>query len=286
METDFLFNTYDSRIVFNYLVYHSAEHFYQSERFKDTETIMKILHAETGQEARKIATKAALKHPENIVDNWAEIEKPLLKKILHEKFFQSKRLGQALIHTEGYLEVEDIEGNQTWNKEDNRLGKMIMMVRNDLIKTFGLPSQEKQIDSKLRDDPLLNFIKGIRENDTFNASYEKSVEDKYMTTNSEKLLSYLLQINGLRGEVVTLGSLTDEGLPISHSVLKAGQDYYDIRGRFSSIGTIVEEIPYFKDKDISISLKKATRRDCFTTIPKNLKILEKDFKVSPFATLK
>jgi len=270
LEENFLLNTYETKIIINYVIYRSVEHFIQCSKFKDIDIFREVEKANTGKEALEIGQKVSKNSPEKIVDNWDQIKNKLLREATKAKFFQNKSIGQKLLHTEGYIEIKEPTSEPDWDKQDNKIGKVVMSTRNELINTFGMNANEEKIESTLKEDAVEDFIQGIKENDIFDASYQTSIEDKYMYEGSDTLVSYLLQINGLRGEIVILQSLDEERLPISHSIYKAGDNLYDIRGKFSSVSHAMENLHNFKDKNISTAIYKAKKHDSSIAIPAHI----------------
>jgi N-glycosidase YbiA len=108
----------------------SLEHFYQAFKTEDSEMQLRILSAPTAAQAKKLGKQAALR------GDWDEIKDEIMLKLVRYKF-TVWHLREALLAT-GDREL--IEGNwwgdTYWGvckgKGENRLGKILMQVRDEL----------------------------------------------------------------------------------------------------------------------------------------------------------
>lgn len=122
----------------------TVEHLYQAAKTKDREWKERIFECLSPGQARQLGKKAPMKR------NWDDIKIPIMKKLVHDKFLH---LGLALRLTDTYPE-ELVEGNK-WHdnfwgdcscpkciniKGQNHLGKILMKIREYIIKNNKLPS--------------------------------------------------------------------------------------------------------------------------------------------------
>jgi hypothetical protein len=102
---------------------------------------------------------------------------------------------------------------------------------------------------------LLNFIKKVRKNDSYNKDKYTSVSDKYTSGDCALLVGYLFEENNLVGKHVDIDMIPfnedgeeDYDSRIYHSVFLFENYYYDINGRHKTIESLVGKLPYY-DKD-------------------------------------
>lgn len=135
----FLSNFYQSDITIDGKKWRTVEHYYQAMKTKDIKLQEKIRSLKHPGEAKKYGRKIELRH------NWEKVKNKIMREALKAKFNQNKNLQKLLLKTyPDYL----IEGNywhdNTWGicyckkceniKGENRLGKLLMKIRNDFIK--------------------------------------------------------------------------------------------------------------------------------------------------------
>lgn len=127
------FNCPNGVLYDNYL-YKTSEHAYQSAKsdydlYKDT---LRKSHV-TPAMAKQMGSEIGLKY------NWEEIKDNVMLEVVRNKFNRNELLAQLLFQTE---DQELIEGNnwgdKYWGQVDgvgqNKLGKILMQVRDELIK--------------------------------------------------------------------------------------------------------------------------------------------------------
>jgi len=124
------FVLFDEKIIFK-----SAEHLFQAMKATNLEDVKKIANCETPKEAKKIGNEI------KIIQNWDLIKIEKMKEIVFQKFFQNEILKKELIKMkdEDLIEWNDW-GDIFWGKNietgegENNLGKILVEVRNNLIK--------------------------------------------------------------------------------------------------------------------------------------------------------
>lgn len=132
-ENAFLSNMSSSSFKVGQTTYPTVEHFFQAMKTTDPAERAKILAAKTAGEAKKIGRTVTLRK------NWNEIREEVMETALRAKFQQNPELKKKLIDTG---DVDLIEGN-TWGdtfwgqvdgKGQNKLGKLLMKIRDELMK--------------------------------------------------------------------------------------------------------------------------------------------------------
>jgi len=132
-ENAFLSNMSESSFKVGQETYPTVEHFFQAMKTTDSAQRAKILAAKTAGEAKKIGRTVTLRK------NWTQIREEVMETALRAKFQQNPELKKKLIDTG---DVELIEGN-TWGdtfwgqvngKGSNKLGKLLMKIRDELMK--------------------------------------------------------------------------------------------------------------------------------------------------------
>ncbi len=132
-ESSFLSNMSESSFKFGDETYPTVEHFFQAMKTTNTTERAKILAAKTAGEAKKIGRTVTLR------SNWNKIREEVMEAGLRAKFQQNPELKQKLVDT-GFADL--IEGN-TWGdtfwgqvngKGQNKLGKLLMKIRDELMK--------------------------------------------------------------------------------------------------------------------------------------------------------
>ena len=131
-ESSFLSNMSESSFKFGDQTYPTVEHFFQAMKTTNTTERAKILAAKTAGEAKKIGRTVTLR------SNWNKIREEVMEAGLRAKFQQNPELKQKLVDT-GFADL--IEGN-TWGdtfwgqvdgKGENKLGKLLMKIRDELM---------------------------------------------------------------------------------------------------------------------------------------------------------
>lgn len=136
----YLHNWYRSMVPFEEAFYPTAEHAYQAAMFTDPEIRKKIRECGSVVDAKLLASV----HP--IRNAWELIRFKVMKRIIKAKFATHYKLAVMLSWTEGReLVYGDDPGDKLWGavqnqytKEwegDNRLGKILMEVRDEQFRT-------------------------------------------------------------------------------------------------------------------------------------------------------
>ncbi len=117
------------------MLFMTSEHAYQSAKFFDTLTKVKIINARSGYDAKMIAE-------ENIKDinpQWDNIKFHVMELILREKLNQHPHIQKKLLETgnRDIIEASDTDSFWGWGsdkKGQNNHGKIWMKLREELIK--------------------------------------------------------------------------------------------------------------------------------------------------------
>jgi ribA/ribD-fused uncharacterized protein len=132
-ENKFLSNMSESSFRVGQETYPTVEHFYQAMKTTNLEEQAAVLAAKTPAEAKKIGKTVTLR------TNWKKLKIEIMEVGLRAKFQQNPELKKKLIDTG---DVDLIEGN-TWGdtfwgqvdgKGENNLGKLLMKIRDELMK--------------------------------------------------------------------------------------------------------------------------------------------------------
>lgn len=124
----FLSNFYPSPIMFNGLIFPTAEHFYQAQKTLDFEEAKKIIEAKTPGEAKRLGQNVTLR------ENWETSKEYYMSGTIGLKFGQNINLLVKLLDTgEHYLEETNTWGDKYWGvcdgEGENKLGELLMSFR-------------------------------------------------------------------------------------------------------------------------------------------------------------
>lgn len=128
----FLSNFYNAPVEFEGIKYKNNEAAFQSAKTIDKDLRKRKFSRLSPSEAKKLGRKVKLR------DNWEEIKDEVMYQIVKDKFTRNNKLRIALINTK---DEKLIEGNswkdKYWGvykgKGKNKLGEILMRVRNELI---------------------------------------------------------------------------------------------------------------------------------------------------------
>lgn len=138
----FLSNFYEIPVTYDGLTYRNNEAAFQAQKCinpKDR-TQFTMLNA---SEAKHLGRKV------NLRSNWEQIKISEMTRIVQAKFKQHKDLADKLITTkDAYLEEGNTWGDKIWgtvnSKGANLLGKILMQVREELIRDKDLDEEEEE----------------------------------------------------------------------------------------------------------------------------------------------
>lgn len=128
----YLSNFYDAPVLYNGIMYDNAEAAYQAQKQPEKAEMFKNIN---GSKAKKDGAALTLR------PDWDLVKDQIMYEIVKEKFTRNIYLGARLISTG---DIPIIEGNY-WNdtywgvckgKGQNKLGKIIMRVRDELKQTM------------------------------------------------------------------------------------------------------------------------------------------------------
>lgn len=131
------FSNFSQHPIFvNESIWPTNEHFYQAQKFTDTQHQEKIRLSESPIQAKKNAIE--LKH--HIRENWGLIKEEAMFEGLNAKFTQHPNLVTLLAKTGDCKLVEHSTQDYYWGDPgdgsgQNRLGELLMQVRNNLVNT-------------------------------------------------------------------------------------------------------------------------------------------------------
>lgn len=135
-ETRWLSNFAPVRIVLDGLVFSSVEHAYMSAKSDDKD--WKDFCADRNNKAGQIKRKSkGIK----LVENWETKKVTVMAECVKQKFNQEPYREKLIDTGNEHIQEGNMWGDKFWgvclrtNKGDNRLGKLIMSVRSELIKS-------------------------------------------------------------------------------------------------------------------------------------------------------
>lgn len=112
----------------------TVEHYYQSKKFDNEELKEKIRLSKTPT----LAKIKALEMKEFRRDDWDEVKEKIMLVGLRSKFIQHPELGRLLVSTNPKRLVESTANDSYWGESvdgigENRLGELLMSIRNEMI---------------------------------------------------------------------------------------------------------------------------------------------------------
>lgn len=113
--------------------YKTVEHFFQSQKTLNPEEREKIRKAKSPKQAKALGRKIKLRK------DWIDIRDRIMYTGLKLKFHQNPEIIEKLLRTEDYMLVEGNSWGDTYwgvckGKGENRLGKLLMLLRYDYRK--------------------------------------------------------------------------------------------------------------------------------------------------------
>ena len=142
----FLSNFYPCSIVINGVIFPSAEHAFQAYKCQNPEDFERILSAKTPSEAKRLGRRVVLR------SDWDRVKDSIMHDIVRAKFTQNSDLLHKLRKTYPFVLVEgNMWGDTYWGVDlrrpdrnakygfvgQNRLGEILMTVRQELVSMFG-----------------------------------------------------------------------------------------------------------------------------------------------------
>ena len=130
-EYRFLSNFWPAEVTYNGITYPTAEHAYQASKTLDTDARRRIAALPTPAQAKAEGRKLALR------DDWETAKFVVVEDVVRLKFTTHADLRDKLLATgDTPLEEGNTWGDRTWGvyqgQCDNRLGKILMKVRDEL----------------------------------------------------------------------------------------------------------------------------------------------------------
>lgn len=126
----FLSNFWPAPVIFDGIEYPTVEHAYQAAKTERIDQRVRIEHAQTPGQAKRLGRKVDLR------PDWEEIKEAVMLTLLRQKFLKGTRLAQWLDETADHELVEgNTWGDVYWGVCDgvgqNKLGKMLMQIREE-----------------------------------------------------------------------------------------------------------------------------------------------------------
>lgn len=127
----FLSNFWPATVQFEGITFPSVEHAYQSAKTLDMDQRRRIAALATPEEAKR-AGRALQYRPD-----WEQVKYDVMEQCVRYKFTHNPELARRLLATgDAYLEEGNTWNDQIWGvyqgKGQNRLGKLLMKVRDEL----------------------------------------------------------------------------------------------------------------------------------------------------------
>ena len=112
----------------------TTEHYFQAQKFTGTEYEDKIRKANSPMKAAELGRTRKVK----IRKNWDKIKDNIMYEGLKAKFTQHADLKELLLSTGNKVLIEHTENDNYWGdggngKGKNRLGKLLMKIRSELL---------------------------------------------------------------------------------------------------------------------------------------------------------
>ena len=158
----YLSNFYERKILYNGKTYSSTEHAYMAMKATNEEDHELIRAQKTPKEAKKVSRKIKIR------SDWEKVKDNIMYDVCLCKFTQHKDLGNLLLTT-GECEIQ--EGNN-WGDVywgvcmgigKNKLGKILMQIRDDLISISACPESFKD-ELGIEDQITIGgFLREVRE---------------------------------------------------------------------------------------------------------------------------
>lgn len=112
----------------------SVEHYYQAQKFCDTDLAERIRNAESAVRTKKLAQGYA----SEVRADWNEIKEGVMERAVRAKFEQNRKLRKQLLATEQAAIIHRSSTDMWWGRDEasgegeNRLGEILMNVRSAL----------------------------------------------------------------------------------------------------------------------------------------------------------
>lgn len=135
----------------------TTEHYYQAQKFSDTNIQEQIRNAKTAREVFDIGNNPAYKQFKR--SNWNQISLKTMENAVRAKFNQHNKLKNILISTNDKILVENAGKNDTFygagadGYGENHLGRILMKIREELTEP-SKPQAGKKIDIRSLNDSL------------------------------------------------------------------------------------------------------------------------------------
>lgn len=118
-------------IIYDDKEYKTVEHAYQAAKMVTEKHKNAIRNSNTPGQAKRLARKFPIRK------DWDEIKFDIMKKLVKQKFLKNQDLKRKLLATRNaYIEETNQWGDTYWgvcrNKGENNLGKILMLVRDEI----------------------------------------------------------------------------------------------------------------------------------------------------------
>jgi hypothetical protein len=132
----FFSNFFKRKIIIDGKIWPTTEHFFQAMKFAGTQYEEYIRNLKTAREA----ADSGRDRTKPLRNDWESVKDDIMRTAIRAKFTQNEDLKALLLSTEGSLLVEHTENDSYWGDGGdgtgkNMLGKILMEVRNELLKS-------------------------------------------------------------------------------------------------------------------------------------------------------
>jgi len=126
-------NFFKFPIVLKDKIWPTSEHYYQAQKFTNTEYEEKIRLLKTPKQAANMGRDRSLP----LRKDWEEVKNEIMYEALTAKFSQSKELKSILLATGNAILIEDSPKDYYWgcgkdNTGKNMLGRLLMKIRKQM----------------------------------------------------------------------------------------------------------------------------------------------------------
>ncbi|GLT18969.1 GTP cyclohydrolase-2 [Vibrio zhanjiangensis] len=132
----FLSNFFYAPIRIHGELWKTSEHYYQAQKFTDSEIIKKIQHCDSPD----VAFSLSRQYSQNVREDWQKVRLDIMRFVVEEKFKQNPSLAFQLIETGDVEITEHSHKDNFWGdggngQGENQLGKILMAIREKLTRS-------------------------------------------------------------------------------------------------------------------------------------------------------
>jgi ribA/ribD-fused uncharacterized protein len=132
----FFSNFFKRKVIIDGKIWLTTEHFFQAMKFAGTKYEEEIRNLKTAREA----ANSGRDRTKPLRNDWELVKDDIMRIAIRAKFTQNEDLKALLLSTNGSLLVEHTENDSYWGDGGdgtgkNMLGKILMEIRNELLKS-------------------------------------------------------------------------------------------------------------------------------------------------------